>query len=95
MQQSSESLAGRIAYTELPPLLLEETGATTADTLWLRGGFPSSFTASNDAASLEGSKDLKPERKMVIYPDAESYPLGQDVECVPLLEAVKALRGLS
>lgn len=53
LRQSSESLAGRIAYTGLPPLLLEETGAKTADTLWLRGGFPSSFIAPGDTASLE------------------------------------------
>lgn len=58
LQQSSESLAGRIAYTELPPLLLEETGAKTADTLWLRGGFPTSFTASDDAASLEWRRNF-------------------------------------
>jgi predicted AAA+ superfamily ATPase len=58
LQQSSESLAGRIAYTELPPLLLEETGAKTADPLWLRGGFPSSFTASDDAASLEWRRNF-------------------------------------
>jgi uncharacterized protein len=58
LQQSSESLAGRIAYTELPPLLLEETGAKSADSLWLRGGFPSSFTAPNDAASLEWRRNF-------------------------------------
>ena len=58
LQQSSESLAGRIAYAELPPLLLEETGAKTADTLWLRGGFPSSFTASTDATSLEWRRNF-------------------------------------
>ena len=58
LQQSSESLAGRIAYTELPPLLLEETGAKNADPLWLRGGFPSSFTASDDAASLEWRRNF-------------------------------------
>lgn len=58
LQQSSESLAGRIAYTELPPLLLEETGAKTADALWLRGGFPSSFTAANDDASLEWRRNF-------------------------------------
>ena len=40
----------------------------------------------------EGCKDLNPERQLVIYPGTESYPLGQDVECVPLMEAVKALR---
>jgi uncharacterized protein len=58
LQQSSESLAGRIAYTELPPLLLEETAAKSADSLWLRGGFPSSFTAPNDAASLEWRRNF-------------------------------------
>jgi uncharacterized protein len=58
LQQSSESLAGRIAYTELPPLLLEETGGETADMLWLRGGFPSSFTAGNDASSLEWRRNF-------------------------------------
>jgi uncharacterized protein len=52
LQQSSESLAGRIAYAELPTLLLEETGAGTADALWLRGGFPSSLTAESDLVSL-------------------------------------------
>jgi predicted AAA+ superfamily ATPase len=56
LQQSSESLAGRIAYTELSPLLLEETGV--ADTLWLRGGFPTSFTASGDAASLDWRRNF-------------------------------------
>jgi hypothetical protein len=39
----------------------------------------------------EGCKDLKPERKLVIYPGTESYLLGQDVECVLLMEAVGAL----
>lgn len=53
LRQSSESLAGRIAYAELPPLLLEETGPSEADALWLRGGFPPSLTAEGDAASLE------------------------------------------
>lgn len=58
LQQSSESLAGRIAYTELSPLLLEETGTDSAEQLWLRGGFPDSFTASSDAASLEWRRNF-------------------------------------
>jgi predicted AAA+ superfamily ATPase len=53
LRQSSESLAGRIAYTELGPLLLEEVGVADADRLWLRGGFPPSFAAESDAASIE------------------------------------------
>lgn len=42
----------------------------------------------------EGCKDINPERKLVIYSGADSYPLGQDVECVPLMEAVEELRRL-
>lgn len=34
------------------------------------------------------------EDKLVIYPGAESYPLGQDVGCVPLMLAVGMLREL-
>ena len=53
LNQSSESLAGRVSYLELAPLLLAEIG-TEADSwkkLWLRGGFPGSFTASSDRVS--------------------------------------------
>jgi predicted AAA+ superfamily ATPase len=52
LQQSGETLAGRIAYLELGPLNLLETGAAQMDALWLRGGFPESLTAPNDARSL-------------------------------------------
>lgn len=52
LQQSGETLAGRIAYLELGPLNILETGADDADTLWLRGGFPESFTAASAARSL-------------------------------------------
>ena len=52
LQQSAESLAGRIAYLELPPLCANEVPAADAQRLWLRGGFPESFLAASDAASL-------------------------------------------
>jgi predicted AAA+ superfamily ATPase len=52
LAQSGESLAGRIAYLELGPLLLRETGAENLEALWLRGGFPDSYGAKGDAASL-------------------------------------------
>jgi hypothetical protein len=52
LQQSGETLAGRIAYLELGPLNLLETGPTQRDTLWLRGGFPESLTAPSDTRSL-------------------------------------------
>jgi predicted AAA+ superfamily ATPase len=52
LAQSGETLAGRISYLELGPLTLRETGPGTLDRLWLRGGFPESFGAPSDAASL-------------------------------------------
>ena len=52
LQQSSETLAGRIAYLELGPLDALETPAERLDTLWARGGFPSSFLAASDKASF-------------------------------------------
>ena len=52
LKQSGETLAGRIAYLELGPLNLLETGDAPLDALWLRGGFPESLTAPSDARSL-------------------------------------------
>ena len=51
LQQSGESLAGRIAYLELAPLDVRELQAGDHTRLWLRGGFPRSFLADDDAAS--------------------------------------------
>ena len=51
LRQSSESLAGRIAYHELPPLQVNETGPESIDRLWMRGGFPRSFLAADEAES--------------------------------------------
>jgi len=51
--RGSESLAGRIAFHELGGLSLDEVGAQVWRRLWLRGGFPRSFTARSDAASME------------------------------------------
>ena len=51
LRQSGESLAGRIAYIELRPFTAIEVGTEQADMLWIRGGFPNSFLATNDADS--------------------------------------------
>ncbi|WPV67947.1 ATP-binding protein [Chitinophaga sp. LS1] len=57
LQQSSESLAGRIAYIELNGIdALEYSGAL--NTLWLRGGFPESLLSSNDKNSLDWRRDF-------------------------------------
>lgn len=58
LRQSSESLAGRIAYYELPCLSLAETGPDRADLLWLRGGFPRSFTARSHVQSYRWRQDF-------------------------------------
>jgi predicted AAA+ superfamily ATPase len=52
LRQSSETLAGRIAFHELGGLSLDEVGARRAEVLWLRGGFPRSFVAATLPASL-------------------------------------------
>lgn len=56
LRQSAESLAGRIANLELPPLLGAEVLASRSgglDRLWVRGGFPDSFLAATDSASTD------------------------------------------
>ena len=57
MRGSSESLAGRIAYHDLPGLDLREAGATSTDALWRRGGLPRSLLAASDAASLRWRRE--------------------------------------
>lgn len=54
LRQSAESLAGRIAYQELTPFLATEVepDLATLQRLWQRGGFPLSYLATQDAASL-------------------------------------------
>ncbi len=52
----SESLAGRVAFTQLPPFGLDEVGPMAR--LWLRGGFPRAFLAESDALSLDWRADF-------------------------------------
>ncbi len=51
--RQSQSLAGRLALVDMAPLLLTEVYREFADTqaLWLRGGFPGSYTAMDDAGA--------------------------------------------
>jgi len=58
LQQSSETLAGRIQYLELSPFNVIEVYAIdptgfNADKLWLRGGFPDSFLAATEDESWQ------------------------------------------
>lgn len=61
LQQSSESLAGRIAYLELQPVDALEYAQDNLDrlnTLWVRGGFPESLLATSDQNSLDWRHDF-------------------------------------
>ena len=58
LQQSGESLAGRITYLELAPLDALEIPTDGLDRLWTRGGFPSSYLASSDAISFRWRYDF-------------------------------------
>ncbi|MCP4268607.1 MAG: ATP-binding protein [Candidatus Brocadiaceae bacterium] len=57
ISQSSETLAGRIAYIELTPFLYPEISQKSKSIknlfrLWIRGGFPESFLARNEISSI-------------------------------------------
>lgn len=52
LRQSSESLAGRIAYLELTPFSICEIHDRAPNSLWLRGGFPSGLLTEDDQASF-------------------------------------------
>ena len=53
LNQSSESLAGRVRYLELAPFDLLEVGEDHQERLWVRGGFPESFDAPTPEGSVE------------------------------------------
>lgn len=55
----SESLAGRIAYTQLTPFMYQEVAAKiTMQKHWFRGGFPNSILAKSDAQSAQWILDF-------------------------------------
>lgn len=54
IQQTSESLAGRIGMVYLSPFIINELNnleGFSLNTFWLRGGFPDSYLAENDSFS--------------------------------------------
>ncbi len=58
LRQGSETLAGRIAYHELGGFDLTEAAPRNLDRLWLRGGFPRSYTAKTEAQSARWRKEF-------------------------------------
>ena len=58
LRQSSETLAGRIAYHVLPGFSVGEVGERQANRLWRRGGFPRSFLAESEAESFRWRQEM-------------------------------------
>lgn len=68
LRQSSESLAGRISYVEMAPLTFREiitddqnkseNEQSLIDSIWLKGGFPESYTRREEDASLQWRLDF-------------------------------------
>ena len=60
LRQTGESLAGRVAYLELTPLLASEMppGLPDLQRLWLRGGYPLSCLALDEAAAFDWRQDF-------------------------------------
>lgn len=58
LQQTGETLAGRISYLELAPFDVLEIPPADVEALWVRGGFPRSYLADTDAVSLEWRRNF-------------------------------------
>jgi len=79
LQQSSETLAGRISYLELNPLNLMEVESTepVMERHWFRGGYPDSFLAADDTASTRWCEDF-------VTSYVERYLLSFGITAAPL-----------
>ena len=80
LQQSSETLAGRISYLELPPLQLMELAEPTEEQNlhWERGGYPDSYLAADEDASMQWLEDF-------ITSYVERYLPQQGITAAPIL----------
>ena len=58
LRQSSESLAGRVEIITMGGFDLAEVGGNESSKLWLRGGFPDSFTATSEPNSYSWRKNF-------------------------------------
>ena len=79
MQQSSESLAGRIGYLELAPFHLSEVEPEDHIKLWVRGGFPDSFLAPSNDLSFTWRRNF-----VKTYVERDIPRLGLQVDAITL-----------
>lgn len=87
LRNSSESLAGRIAYTELTPFSLPElSGQVSQTTHWLRGGFPDSLLAPNDTLQQRWMQNF-----VQTYIGRDLRSIGYDIPQNTLLNLLRML----
>ena len=58
LKQSSESLAGRIAYYKMQGFSVDEVSVENLYRLWVRGSFPRAYLAGSNKASSEWRRDF-------------------------------------
>lgn len=87
LARSSETLAGRISYLEMNPLVYAEVaGSHSFQQLWLRGGFPDMLTVLSDEVSFENRTDF-----IQTYLERELPLLGLSVSPIVLRNLLRML----
>ncbi len=79
LSQSSETLAGRLETVPLEGFRLADLGPKSQGRLWLRGGFPLSYTARSEADSLAWRNQF-----LQTFLERDIPQLGVDVPAVAL-----------
>jgi uncharacterized protein len=102
LKQSSESLAGRIAYVELLGFGLSDVGGRW-ERLWMRGGYPRAYLARTDEESLLAPRpdphlsmhvalrDLGLESIDVVHAGGDSYPLSPKIRALAISKVATEL----
>ncbi|WP_341794099.1 MULTISPECIES: ATP-binding protein [unclassified Rickettsia] len=86
LKHSSESLAGRIIYTQLSGFTVQEirkAGYDNDNLLWLRGSFPDSFLSPSDSVSMNWRQSF-----IMTYLEREIPQLGYNISAEILRRAL-------
>ena len=90
LRQSSESLAGRIAYLELTPFHYREIANLNFQTHWLRGGFPSSYLEDNNDAREAWLRNY-----ISNYAERDLRELGMPLSSAQSIQLMRMLAGIN
>ena len=80
LQQSSETLAGRLETVSLQGFRLSDLGASAMDRHWRRGGFPLAYTARTESNSLSWRRQF-----LQTFLERDVPQLGIDISASALL----------